>query len=98
MRGKSVRSEDLKGRGVYVQLSYPFGGKEHLEVERVSCELSVDVSEGVAGGHSTEEGGGGREEGGVLHNGSKAMCSVCVRVGGCVVWVCVGGCVVCVCV
>ena len=84
MRGKSVRSEDLKGRGVYVQLSYPFGGEEHFEVERVSCELSVDVSEGVAGGHSTEEGGGGREEGGVLHNGSKAMCSVCVCVGVCV--------------
>ena len=67
-----------------MRLSYPFGGKEHFEVERISCELSIDVSEGVAGCHSTEEVGGGREEGGILHNGSKAMCRVCVCV--CRVW------------
>ena len=42
--------------------AYPSGTVEHLNVQRVSKQLSINEGEGVAGGHTIEEWAG--EEGG----------------------------------
>ena len=48
--------------------SYPSGAAEHLHVQRVAKEITIDVGEGVAGGHAIQEWAG--KEGGGVTDGS----------------------------